>query len=372
MLTRGGAETQQVRLACRLKARGVDVRGIISLRPPTAFTDVLAEADIPVVSLDMARGIPDPRALLHAARVLRRWQPQIVVSFLFHANLLGRLAGRWAGIPGIISSIRNDQFGGRPRDLLLRLTDSLGHTTTTNSALVAQRLIRRGVVPPHRLRIIPNGLCVADYAPDREMRRRVRQELSIEDDTFLWIAAGRLTAQKDYPALLRAYAQLRRQGERTQLRIAGEGPLLPELSQSLYVLGLERPTPFLGLRNDFRQLLCAADGFVLSSAWEGLPNVVMEALASGVPVVATDVGGLRELVEPGTDGVLVPPHHPEELAAGMQYLMRLPADERKRMGERGRERMAAHYDIERVVDRWLALFNEVLGKSEARPVGSVP
>jgi glycosyltransferase involved in cell wall biosynthesis len=144
------------------------------------------------------------------------------------------------------------------------------------------------------------------------------------------------------------------------LAIVGRGPLLPDLQQRARELGVESRVMFLGVRSDVEALLSAADGFVLSSAWEGMPNVVMEALAAGVPVVATQVGGVTELVEEGESGLLVRPRDPEALSQRMRELMSLTSEQRQRMGLRGRDHIVASYSLQAMADRWLKLYQQLL------------
>ena len=128
-------------------------------------------------------------------------------------------------------------------------------------------------------------------------------------------------------------------------------------------LRLEGQVEFLGERDDVPQLLRAADGFVLSSAWEGMPNAVMEAMAAALPVVATDVGDVPELVEDRTSGFVVQPGDSEALADRMLSLMAMPPDQRRAMGERGLERIRARFENERVVDEWEALFRRLVNRN---------
>lgn len=360
-LAYGGAETQLVNLATRLKKRGWDVR-VISMLPPQAFTEELQAAGIPLATLNMRRGVPDPRAVFRLVAILRQWRPHILTTFMFHANLLGRIAGRLAGVPIIVASIRNENFGGPRRDRVLRLTDWMGEITTTNSRLAADNLVKRGVVPRDRIRVIPNGLVLDKFMVNDSNRAGLRQQLGIAEDEFLWLAVGRLEEQKDYPTLLQAFKVLKQGGHKAQLRVAGQGPLLESLQGQAADLGLSDHAIFLGLRRDIPLLLDAADAFVLSSAWEGLPNVVMEAMASGKPVVATCVGGVPELVQEGVNGYMAPPRNAEALAAAMEKMMALPEAERKVMGQAGRAHIEANYSLDRVVDQWEALYLEMLSK----------
>lgn len=350
----GGAETQLVRLVTNLDRARWRPR-LISMLEPLYFLTDLAAADVPVVSLGMEPGRPSLRALLRMIRLLRKRRPQVLVCFLFHANLLGRIAGKLVGVPVIISSIRSQNFGGRWRERALRLTDWLGALTTTNSEAVAQQLIRRKVVPPGRLRVVPNALAADAFWSDSST-----QGLPQDRAGFTWLAVGRLEEAKDYPTLLQAFALVRRQHQQVRLRIAGDGQLHAALAALAAELGLGNGVEFLGLRRDVGGLLQNVDGFVLSSKQEGLPNVIMEAFAAGKPVVSTAVGGAPELVQEGQSGFLVPPGKPTALADAMLRLMDLPDEVRAEMGRTGRASMQARFSLTAVVAHWEHLCLDLL------------
>jgi glycosyltransferase involved in cell wall biosynthesis len=360
-LSWGGAQVQLVRLARELKRRGWDV-GIISMLEPELFSEELESTGIRVASLKMQRGSADLGALARAVVILRRWRPAVLCSFLYHANLLGRVAGRLAGIPVIVSSIRNENFGGSTRDRIVRLTNWASHAVTTNSRLAATKLAERRVVAGDRVRVIPNSIVVSEFERDPDERYRLRGELGVGEDEFLWVAVGRLDMAKDYPTLLAAVERLVAAGQPTALRVAGDGPLRGALEVQVRDLGLEERVAFLGPRRDCPALYGAADGFVLSSLWEGLPNVIMEALAAGTPVVATRVGGVGELVEDGQSGFLVPPRDAPALVDAMRRLMDTPVEERMRMGLRGRAHMEREYGVESITDMWESLYEDLYGR----------
>jgi len=359
-LNYGGAETQLVHLASRLKKRGWNVQ-VISMIPPVAYVEELERAGIPVYSLEMRRGVPDPRGLFRLVKILRREGPQILTTFMYHANLLGRLGGKIAGVPIIISSIRNENFGGPTRDKIMRLTDWMADVTVINSRLAGETVVKRGVVPPKKLRVIPNGLEIDKFSWTLEQRLNARKALEINSTkTFLWIAIGRLEKQKDYSNLLEAFSIVLREKPDTFLFIVGQGPLENKLKKLAEELGINQKVSFLGLRRDIPDLLAAADALVLSSAWEGLPNVVMEAMAASKPIVATSVGGVPELILEGKTGYLVPPKDPKALAQAMLKLMDLPESARETMGQLGRKYIEESYSLERVVDMWEELYIEFL------------
>ena len=350
-LAYGGAEHQLVHLALGLRARGWDVR-ILSMLPPIAFTDRLDAAGVPWASLQMRRGVPSLRALLATMRWLRASGINALLTFNYPADILGRIAGRLVGLPLIVACLRSIFFGGRHRDLILRLSDPLVNISVVNSSIVAGRLAARGVVPAHRLTVIPNGIATERFVVPPAQARAARHALTLPRDAFFWLAVGRLDTPKDYANLFAGLAQLRTMTPPPCICIAGEGPLASTLAAQAVALGVSDRVRFLGLRRDIPDLLNAADALVLSSAWEGLPNAIMEAMAAGLPVVSTDVGGVRELVQDGTNGYVVPPRDPLALADAMRRLMALPIAERQAMGLAGQSRIRDGFEMARVIDRW--------------------
>jgi glycosyltransferase involved in cell wall biosynthesis len=208
------------------------------------------------------------------------------------------------------------------------------------------------------MRVIPNGISTSSERPAGATV--VRLEAGVRDGEFLWAAVGRLDEPKDYPNLLRAAAMALKAGERFKILIAGEGPLRHRIEALILSLGLSDAVRLIGLRDDIDSLLAGADALVLSSAWEGLPNVVMEALAAGRPVVTTDVGGVRDLVTDRRTGFVVAPRDPDALCGAMLQMMRLTQHDRCEMGNVGREHIMRHYDAAHVTELWFALFAELL------------
>jgi glycosyltransferase involved in cell wall biosynthesis len=355
----GGADRQIVYLAKALLACDYDVR-LVSMTPLEEMGRQALAEGLAVTSLDMVRGRADWSAFRRLVKLLRSWQPHLLSSFMYHANLMGRLAGRWAGVPLLVTSIRSERNGSPGQDWLMRLTNWMDHCQTTNSQQVADSLRQRGLLSPGKSRVIPNGIDPDALTASAAERVRLRGELKLEQNEFVWLAIGRLLPQKDYPTLLEAFAPLGRHPAR--LLIAGRGPLLAELQQQVDRLGVSSQTVFLGVRQDIASLLAAADGFVLSSAWEGMPNVVMEALAAAKPVVSTRVGGVAELVQDGKTGWLVPARDPKALSQAMHRLMTLSETERQRMGWAGREHLRAHFGLEAMAHRWMTLYNDLLAR----------
>ena len=362
----GGAERQVSELAGRLAGRGWRV-GVVSMLPPRAFVDDLEGAGVPVVSLGMTRGRPDPRALVRLASVLRRWQPLVLHSHMVHANLLGRLARLARPVPVQISTAQNVNEGARWRELAYRLTDPLCSLTTNVAEAAVERYVRVGAVPAGRIEHVPNGVDTDRFRPDPEARRRVRDEWG--GGAFWWLAVGRFEEQKDYPTLLRAFARVRAEHPEARLAIAGEGSLRSETEALAARLGVAPAVRFLGLRTDVPALMAAADAYVMSSAWEGLPLVLLEAAASGLPVVTTEAGGNAEVV--GSRRFVVPTRSPEALAEATSAVHAMSAADRAALGLQNRARVEAAYGLDAVVTRWEGVYRRLLDeRGVGRGVGT--
>jgi len=358
-LGRGGAEAQLFRAACGLRHRGFDVHVVSILRNDYYGARLEAEG-IPVTCLD---AVPTTNPALILSRFLRRvlpLAPHALAGFDYPGTMLARVGGAVARVPVVISSIRSEKIGSRFRALALQWTDSLANVTTTNSDRVARHLVRAGAVSGHRVRVIPNGLDLEAIGPHlRVHRAALRQSLGVAEDEFLWVAVGRLYEPKDYPNLLSAVSRLTHHTA-MKVAIAGQGPLLAQIESRIADLSLDERVTLLGLRDDAAACMAAADATVLASAWEGSPNAVIESLAVGTPVVSTDVGGVREIVDDGHTGFIVPPRDPDALAAAMSKLMARSAAERSRMGNAGRAHIEGRFGLDRVLDRWFDLFNGLM------------
>lgn len=355
-LERDGAETQLVLLAKRLAAWGWPVQ-LVAMLPIDAFGSELDGLEVHF--LGMGRRAFDPAAALRFVRLLRRHRSRALVSFTSPANLFGRLVGRAAGAPVIVSSIRGERVGGRAKELAMRLTARFDSVTTTNSERVAASLARRGLAGGRQLQVIPNGVDLRRFTGRPEVRGQTRSELGADDATFVWLAVGRLEPAKDYPTLLAALARLGA-APAHRLYVAGGGSLRSELEARAETLGVAERVRFLGARSDVPRLLAAADAVVLSSAHEGMPNALMEAGAAARPAVATDVGGVREVLRDGEGGLVVPPGDPEALAEGMRRLMAMGPLERARLGDAARHHITAGYSVDAMARSWQALLTERL------------
>ena len=366
-LAKGGAETQLYRTACGLRRRGFDVHALCLLGP-AYYGEKLMEAGIPVRYLRASRRSDPFTVLSRLTRALRDMRPDALAGFDYPGTIVARAAGALLRVPVVVSSIRSQRLGGPVRRLALTWTDRLADVTTTNSRMVADHLVGLGAVSASRARVIPNGLDMQRLGPHlREGRAALRRSIDVADGEFLWVAAGRFEEPKDYPNLCAAVSEIAREGGRLRVAIAGQGPLEERIRALIDGdAGLSRVITLLGQRDDVPALMAAADATVLASAWEGLPNVVLESLAVGTPAVSTDVGGVREIVGDGETGFIVPPRQPRALARAMVRMMALTASERQVMGDAGRAHVLGRFELQQVVSQWADLFTELLARA-ARP-----
>jgi len=339
-LERGGAELQLIELAGALRNSGWDVAVFALRRGPLA--EELTK-----------RGVAVPP--LHRLIVFR---PHVLHAHLFHANIAGRIARLFLPVPVVISTVHSlaesSRRGAevRHRDLVYRITGALSDATVFVSTAAANRHLEASAVTAARTHVIPNGVDTDRFRPDPERRARTRRDLGLGDE-FVWLAAGRLMWKKNYPMLLRA---MERQ-PRSVLLIAGAGPDEAQL-RSIAPSSVR----FLGARTDVPELMNAADGLVLSSTVEGLPMVLLEAAASGLPCVATAVGGVAEAVLADRTGYLVSPGDTDALTHAMRLLSVLPPADREIMSREAREYALARFDLRAIVEQWEHLYRALLAQ----------
>ncbi len=294
----------------------------------------------------------DLLALLRLCRRMRRQRPAILHAYLFHANLLGRILGRLAGVPAVVCSERTMQTESEGRYRLNRWTVGLVDRVVAVSANVGDFCTHHIGLPADKVVVIPSGVDLPPEPP--ASRRQVRAELGIPPEAPLLGVVSRLDPLKGIHFLLQALARI----ADAWLVVVGDGPQRDSLVALAAELDLIDRVHWAGQRRDVPRLLSAFDLYVQPSLHEGLPNAVLEAMAAGLPVVATAVGGTPELVVDGVTGLLVPPADPNALAWALASLLRDP-DRRQCMGGAGRERVAEHFSVEQMVEKTERLYRDL-------------
>lgn len=305
-------------------------------------------------------------ALLKIRRLLKREKPDIVHTHTSKAGLLGRLAARLAGVPSIIHTPHGHVFFGYFGALKTRifiLFEKLASRITDRTIALTPRekadYLSYKVTGEDKLVVIPSGIELHKCQPTpREERSKLRKELGIPDRSTVVGTAGRLVPVKGPGFLIQAAGQVISEHPDTYLVFAGDGPLRKGLEKDAVDRGLAKNIIFTGWRDDMARVLSVFDIFCLPSLNEGMGRVLVEAMALGKPVVASDVGGIPDLIIPGKNGILVPPRNPGELARQILFLIK-NREEREKLGRAGKEMVSAYSD-EIMVKKIAELYEKAL------------
>jgi glycosyltransferase involved in cell wall biosynthesis len=365
----GGAEVSLGNLVARLDRTRFQST-VVSLIEPGPAGSIVRDHGTPLVSLGMERGKPSMRGLARMVALLRRDRPAILQTWMYHADLLGLIAGRVARTPCIVWNIRcsnmttNDQ-GGQLR-LLLR---ALARLSRQPEAVIVNSYAGRVVhsalgYRPRRWVEITNGVDTERFRPRPTESQALRQALGIPERARAIGLVARRHAMKDHHTFLAAATELAQRRPDVFFVLAGNGcePGSRELEQAIAARELGDRVRLLGIRHDIEDVFPAFDLTTLSSAFgEGCPNVLIESMSCGVPCVATDVGDCARII--GDTGRVVPPRDPTALAAAWDEFLR--ADLRA-LGAEARARTMAFFNLDQVRARYEALYSEVAFKAAPR------
>jgi len=325
---------------------------VACLYDPGVVADQIRASGVQVIDL-RAKGKWDLSVAWRLYRLLRHEHPAILHTWMFHANVLGRILGRLAGVPIIISSERTMGQESRWRYWLNRLTDPLTDRVVCVSQQVADFAVQEVGIPQHKIVVIPNGINLREF--DRlPAKQQARAALELPYDRALIGTVARLDPVKRLDVLLQAMASVKSVGA----VIIGDGPERARLEALRKQLGLVERVRFVGQQSNVPEWLAAMDLFVLSSDWEGMSNALLEAMAASLPVVATAVGGTSGVVD-GVTGLLVPPRDPDALAKAIIALLQ-DRERAEAMGRAGRERVERYFSVERMVQQTEALYEELI------------
>ena len=298
----GGAERALYEIVTRLDPEAWEVR-VYCLGPETELSRRLQSRGIETVCLG-ARRSTDFGVLFRLAKLLREFQPRVLQTFLFHANIVGRLAGWWARVRVVLSGLRVAERAQRWHLWLDWGTNRLVTRNVCVSDGVRQFAMIEGGLSDQKLCVIPNGVDAERFANATPVEL---SQFGIPAGAWTLVAVGRLTHQKGHDDLLQAVAPLLGDTPRMHVLIVGEGPERDALTGLISRLGISGQVHLAGWQADIPGILRSCQAFVLPSRWEGMPNALLEALAAGLPCVATDVEGVRELLGGGEAGSLVTP-----------------------------------------------------------------
>ncbi len=359
--TTGGAENIILRLAERLDRQRFDVT-VMAFRIVKPYTfEVYRQKGLSAFSLDMTSLPAVPGGLWRFYRRLRQNQPHLIYNFMTYPIVLGTLMGRLVGVPVCLGSERVMDYEALWRLYLKRLVSLLLDEVTVNSRRTRDYAIRAIGYPPEKVSIIYNGLDAAPYLAEIDTTA-LRHALGLGDSKVIGCVA-RLSSQKGHPYLLEAFARL--QYADLKLLFVGGGEKEAELRALCRQNGVENRVIFAGNQTNVIPYLKLMDIFVLPSLAEGMPNAVIEAMAAGVPVIATNAGGTAELVADQQTGLLVEPANADQLHAAIMRLLDNPTLAQQ-LATNARQKVIAEFSLEQMVRQTEQLFDFWLKKKEAQ------
>lgn len=369
-LVQGGAEAVLFRVVAA--THPAVKHTVVSLIDTGYYGKLFRELGVPVHALDMPRGRLSWQGLKRLHDLIGEIRPDVVQTWMYHANLLGALAARWAGTRGIVWGIhaatldkRYDKLGTRIVGRLCALLSSVLPAATIYVSDESRDAHRAMGFRTRRESVVFNGVDLGRFAMDRNAGRKVREELGIATGERLLGFVARWDPYKDHANLLHAMSLLGEQLPRLRLVLAGLGIDADnrELVTLIEKYGLAGKVILAGARADVPAIMNALDLHVLSSVGEAFGNVTLEAMACGVPCVTTDVGSARLLV--GELGWVVAPGDPFALAGGIERALKaLEQRGKDALGMACRERAAAHFSIEVMVRGYVDVWTEIQGGAD--------
>ena len=364
----GGAERQVLLLAVELARRQFRVTIIALSGTGNLSSQDLSCARVSFLTLQMRKAWVDPYGWFRYLRWAGQNKPDILHAHLPHAIWFARLVRILSPVRLVIDTIHTSRTPSMFQRFAFRTTRALSDLTTCVSEAVATTTLAAQLVEPRKCRVLLNGVPLHKSSPAINLTQLQSEKPcespiaphTSEDDAsnpFQWIAIGRLVPVKDYPNLLKAFSSLCSPAE---LTILGSGPDLKSLTLLSELLGIEDRIHFAGFQHDINPYLDRADGFVLSSKWEGLPIGALEAQAACLPVVATRAAGTVEAVLDGVSALLVPAQDPSALTSAMHQLMNMPLAKRAQMGQSGQKFVKETFEMTVVAEQWQMLFSSLL------------
>ncbi|MDX1412523.1 MAG: glycosyltransferase [Nitrospirales bacterium] len=366
----GGAETMLGRLVSRMD-RNRFQNNVISLMEPGPIGEMIQASGIPVCSLRLKRGVPDPRAIFQLSHYLQKEVPDILQTWLYHSDLLGSIVGRLVGIPVILWNIRCSEMDMSQYSVLSKMIrgllgkiSSLPRAVIVNSEAGRQYHETLGY-RPRQWRVIANGIDLAQFHPDPEARTRLRKELNLSPNALVIGLLGRFDPMKDHENFLHAAKHLLRAYPKTHFVLAGRGVTAQntKLFQARRKLEVMENTHLMGERRDVQMLLAGMDILTSASAFgEGFPNIIGEGMACGIPCVVTDVGDSARIVS--ETGRVVKPRDPKALAGAWEELIRLGEGGRQLLGKTARQRIQEHFDLSKIVGQYEKFYENLIQGKE--------
>lgn len=338
----GGAEKVVADLADQMILRGHDVK-IAYLKGTASVKPVSNKVELIPLSLESITDLSS--ASKKYRKLIKAYQPDIVHAHMVHANIFTRLNRIICKIPKLICTAHSSNEGGSFRMFAYKITNFLSNLNTNVSKTAVQEFIKKKAFSSKNLQVIYNGIDLSRF----KIKNKKNQA-----NTISFLSVGRLNDAKDYPNLFNAISIVIEKYPNADFYIAGEGSLEKKLLAKCYTLNIEKHVTFLGRRDDIPELMAEADFFILSSKYEGFGLVVAEAMACGTFVVATDCGGVKEVM--GGNGILVPPQDSEQLAKAIITALSMPHEEVIENNKKAKQHVSDNFDLVKIVDQWEEIY----------------
>lgn len=354
----GGAEVLLFDLTSRLDSYGISP--IVFYCEEGPLIEDFKNRKIPIVHLSWFARV-DPLLLIKMVKEIRKVHPQIVHTHLFKSDFHGRLAARIAGVPIVITTLHNNNAWAQNSlfGWLYGLTAQLADKLIAVADEVKDYATCYLRIPSKKLIVIPNAVSFERFQGNHEKGLDIRTEFNISKNAPLFGIIGRLEPQKNHENFLQAVQLIHQKNQDARFLIVGDGILRNHLIELTENLKLQDVVTFCGLRKDIPAVLAALDVVVISSHYEGLPVVLLEAMAAGCPVISTAVSGVLSVLEDGKTGLLVEPSNSEALANACLRLIDDPKL-RQKITQGGSERVRTFYNIATMTEKTVALYRSLL------------
>lgn len=347
-LTVGGAERITIDLAERMVKLGNKVT-FIYLSGRQEFP---VSSEINLINLEMKKSpLGFIKALKKCASIVKEFEPDVVHSNMFHANFFARMLRIFVTIPKLICTEHTKNMQSKLRMKLLGITDFLCDITTNVSQEATDYLIEKKVFNKKKSMAVYNGIDLSKFVCKKDYEKR--NNFGIKKSDFLFVNVSRLMPAKDHENLIHAFKIVHDSYQNTQLICVGDGPEREKIQNLINNLQLNDSIFLLGSQTNVVQFYDMSDCFVLSSAWEGFGIVLAEAMACELPVISTDCGGTREVVQ--NMNFLVDVHNSAALAEKMTFILNLSEDDRQKIGAENRK-LTEKFDLNFITNKWLDLY----------------
>jgi glycosyltransferase involved in cell wall biosynthesis len=369
----GGPATHVIALAAALAKRDFEVR-LLTGRMGAGEQDMHYLADaagvVPEIlpELSPRLGLQDAAGLARLWRIFRDWKPDVVHTHTAKAGALGRLAARAAGVPAVVHTFHGHVLRGyfpAPVEMGFRMAERTLALATdaiiTLSPSLRRELVEMRIAPAERIEVIPLGMDLDALIACRTRRMELRHEIGLGNEAVLIGIVGRLVPIKDHATFLEAAAGMVHSGNTARFLVVGDGPLRESLAEQAAKLGISERVTFLGWRQNMAQVYAALDVLALTSRNEGTPVTILEAMAAGVPVAATAVGGVPDVISDGRTGWLVPAQDSIAMVAAWKSILGDPARS-QRIAQQAQADVQMRFSQAHMIEDISALYKRLMSR----------